>query len=239
MPETLAILFLAHVLADYVVQPAWMVEDKAKPETLFLHFLAIVFTAMLCTGQLASPAVYALALVHIVIDAVKVRCFSDSFIPHVTDQALHLVTLAATALLCPDLFATGLYGDVTWLPKLMLLGAGAIYATRAGGIAINKLLATFDPQPTSKGYPQSGPLIGNLERALTYLCIMAQMPEGIGFLLAAKVVMRFQTGTTDEKRYEYVFIGTLASFGWAIAVTLAVMFMASLLPPVGISLPNH
>ncbi len=238
MPETLAALFLAHVLADYVVQPAWMVEDKAKPETLFLHFLAVVFTAMLCTGQLASPAVYALALAHIVIDAVKVRCFSDSFIPHVTDQALHLVTLAVTAMFCPDLFATGLYGDVTWLPKLMLFTAGAIYATRAGGFAVGKLMAHFGENPIEDSLDKGGFWIGLLERTLIFLLLIGQMPGGIGFLVAAKSVLRFEA-TQDGKKAEWVIIGTLASFGWAIAVTLAVMFMASLLPPVGISLPNH
>lgn len=234
MPETLAALFLAHVLADYVFQPGWMVEEKSRPETLFLHFLAVALTAMLTTGQVASPAIYALALVHITIDTIKTRGFSDSFLPHVTDQALHLVTLALVALMIPDLFATGAYADIPWLPHAMLLSAGAIYATRAGGFAVGKLMAEFGDNPIKDSLDKGGFWIGLLERGLIFLLLIGQMPGGIGFLVAAKSVLRFEAAQ-DGKKAEWVIIGTLASFGWAIAVTLTVMFIAAQLPPLGIS----
>ncbi|WP_226553393.1 DUF3307 domain-containing protein [Celeribacter naphthalenivorans] len=238
MAETLAALFLAHVLADYVFQPEWMVEEKSRPETLFLHALIVLLTAMATTGQVASPMIYALALIHIVIDTIKTRFFSDTFLPHISDQALHLTLLALIALIAPDLFTSGPYAALPWLPKAMLFTAGAIYTILAGGIAVEKLIAELQPAAKSKGYAQSGRIIGHLERSITFLGMLAGFPELVGFLFAAKAVMRFQTGKTNEKRYELIFIGTLASFGWAIAVTLAVLFIAAQLPPLGISALN-
>ncbi|WP_417278424.1 DUF3307 domain-containing protein [Celeribacter sp.] len=237
MPETLAALFLAHVLADYVFQPGWMVEEKSRPETLFLHFLAVILTAMVTTGQVASSAIYALALAHIVIDTIKTRAFSDTILPHLADQALHLATLVVTALLVPDLFQTGAYASLTWLPKAMLITAGAIYATRAGGFAVGKLMAQFGPNPIGASLDKGGYWIGLLERGLIFLLLIGQMPGGIGFLVAAKSVLRFEAAQ-EGKKAEWVIIGTLASFGWAIAVTLAVLFIAAQLPPLGISALN-
>ncbi|ATG46367.1 hypothetical protein CEW89_01555 [Celeribacter ethanolicus] len=234
MLETLAALFLAHVLADYVFQTRWMVEEKSRPETLFLHALIVLLTAMATTGQVASPMIYALALIHIVIDTVKTRFFSDTFIPHITDQALHLVTLTLIALIAPDLFPQGPYAALAWLPKAMLFTAGAIYATRAGGFAVGKLMERFGPNPIGDSLDKGGFWIGLLERGLIFLLLIGQMAGGIGFLVAAKSVLRFEAAQ-EGKKAEWVIIGTLASFGWAIAVTLAVMFIAAQLPPLGIS----
>lgn len=238
MTETLAALFLAHVLADYVFQTRWMVEEKSRPETLFLHALIVLLTAMATTGQVASPTVYALALIHIVFDTIKTRFFSDTFLPHITDQALHLVTLIAVSLITPDLFASGPYAALPWLPKAMLFTAGAIYATRAGGFAVGKLMERFGPNPIGDSLDKGGFWIGLLERGLIFLLLIGQMAGGIGFLVAAKSVLRFEAAQ-EGKKAEWVIIGTLASFGWAIAVTLAVMFIAAQLPPLGISPPAH
>ena len=185
MPETLAALFLAHVLADYVFQSAAMVDTKSKPETLFLHFLIVLLTAMATTGHVASPAIYALALIHVAIDAIKVKAFSDKFLPHIADQVLHLLTLAIFAKAAPNIYTTGTYGDISWLPKLMLYAAGLIYVTRAGGFAVGKLMAGFGDNPIEESLDKGGFWIGLLERGLIYLLLIGDMAGGIGFLVAA------------------------------------------------------
>lgn len=243
MAETLAALFLAHVLADYVFQTTYMVEEKHRPEVLFLHALIVLACAMATTGHLASPMIYALALIHILIDIVKVKAFSDAFLPHLGDQIAHLITLAALAALAPDLFATGLYAEsADWLPRAMLLTAGAIYATRAGGFAVGKLMAPYGGELTRDSLPGGGAVIGLLERGLIYLFMLAGQGSGIGFLIAAKSVLRFETireGDDDSRKMaEYVIIGTLASFGWAIAVSLGVTLTMTALPPLEIGLPT-
>lgn len=241
MIETLAALFLAHVLADYVFQTAAMVETKKRPGTLLLHGAIVLLSLLVCFGTVTAPALYALAVFHLGVDVIKVRAFDDTFKPHLIDQLIHLASLVGVAAFFPDLWGISPYAPFGWLPGVMLLVAGAIYATRAGGFAVGKLMAPFQMPATQYSLPGGGALIGQLERGLIYILMLAGQPIGIGFLIAAKSVLRFETiqGTDDKdsrKMAEYVIIGTLASFGWAILVSLAVLILIAKLPDLGIGL---
>jgi hypothetical protein len=63
-------------------------------------------------------------------------------------------------------------------------------------------------------------LIGCMERTLIYLFVLADWPDGIGYLLAAKSVLRFSDIRKQrEWSYaEYVIAGTFASVAWAFLV---------------------
>jgi hypothetical protein len=65
-----------------------------------------------------------------------------------------------------------------------------------------------------------------LERLLIYCFILTGHFEAIGFLLAAKSIFRFGDlkEAQDRKLTEYVLIGTLLSFGIAIATGLLVQY---------------
>ncbi|MBO7646575.1 MAG: DUF3307 domain-containing protein [Bacteroidales bacterium] len=69
------------------------------------------------------------------------------------------------------------------------------------------------PETTSE-LPNAGHLIGNVERVLTLIFMMFGHFEAIGFLLAAKSLLRFKDSATNKS--EYVLVGTLLSFGLAI-----------------------
>jgi len=72
--------------------------------------------------------------------------------------------------------------------------------------------------------PGAGMWIGLIERQFIFLFVLSGHIEAVGFLIAAKSVFRFgdlkQPG--DRERTEYVLIGTLLSFGIAMAVALGV-----------------
>jgi hypothetical protein len=51
--------------------------------------------------------------------------------------------------------------------------------------------------------------------------VMIGEPADIGFLIAAKSILRFDTVKKNQKISEYVIIGTLASFGWALIAAFA------------------
>lgn len=74
------------------------------------------------------------------------------------------------------------------------------------------------------GLAGAGALIGQLERGLTFVLVLAGQFGAIGFLIAAKSVLRFQYAK-DRSQSEYVIIGTLASFAWAISAALATLWM--------------
>ena len=89
------------------------------------------------------------------------------------------------------------------------------------------------------GLPNGGRAIGHLERGLIFLLILSDLAAGIGFLIAAKSVLRFGSVGDDRALSEYVIIGTLASFGWAIVTSTGTVALLSFLTPLGIPDLSH
>lgn len=245
MAETLVALFAAHVIADYLLQTTDIAKNKHRFGPLVLHGLAVFTTAILMTGSAAWP-VFLVTGLHILVDLIKAN-FPRSFRSHIADQTAHIATLAMVSYLFPRLWADGLWQDLpAWVSHLLLLTAGLIYATRAGGFAVADLMAEYDLEPErdtsaaeNSGLANAGQTIGQLERALIYLLLLNGLAAGIGFLIAAKSILRFETGKDQSpeafrKHSEYVIIGTLTSFTWAIAISLAVIMLHAQLPDLGI-----
>jgi hypothetical protein len=237
MIETFAALLVAHVLADFVFQTNWIAENKLRPHVLLLHGLIVLATAAAATGRVDAWQLGVLALVHIAIDWAKGTFAPEGLTGFIADQSAHLVTIGILAFLVPTLFAEGLWADLTALPALMALAAGAILTTRAGGFAIGLLMQPWGDVELPTGLTNGGKLIGLLERGLIFLFVLVGQPVGIGFLIAAKSVLRFETTSTDQRAGEYVIIGTLASFGWALLFSYATVWLMAALPPLEIARP--
>lgn len=187
---------------------------------------------------------------------------SKGFGPFMIDQGLHLVSLIALTLWLPDLWAqglwspgslvtgddggilgTGLWSDdvavpITHLPAVMVLVTGLVLATRAGGFAVGLLMEPFAPHlgkgDAGKSLPGAGRVIGYLERGLIFALVLFGQAQGVGLLIAAKSILRFGAVKDDRRLSEYVIIGTLASFGWALIAAYATLYGLAFLPPLGI-----
>ncbi len=187
---------------------------------------------------------------------------SGGLAPFLIDQALHLATLIALALWLPDLWAQGLWapgaivtGDdsgilgtglwseeaplpISQLPTLMVVVTGFILATRAGGFAVGLLMqpfaASLPAETAAEGLPGAGRVIGLLERGLIFVLVLIGQPQGVGLLMAAKSILRYGALKEDRALSEYVIIGTLASFGWALLAAYATLAGLAVLPPLGI-----
>lgn len=263
MTETFIALLFAHTLADFVLQNDWIVRNKRNPLALGLHALIVGLTAVAATGTL-HPALLALALVHIGIDVAKLALTtlwktSAGFGPFMIDQALHLASLVALTLWLPELWTQGLWSSgassgggilgtgiwsdatalpLTHLPAVLALLTGLILATRAGGFAVGLLMEPFAPHlgkgDASKSLPGAGRVIGYLERGLIFALVLFGQAQGVGLLIAAKSILRFGAVKDDRRLSEYVIIGTLASFGWALIVAFATLHALALTAPLGI-----
>ena len=229
MPEAFAALLFAHALADFVLQTGWMAAHKRHPGALALHGLTIWGTAALATGGL-SPWLVALALVHLAIDIAK-SLAPGGLAGFLADQAAHLVVLAALAPLIGPVWPQ--FPPAT---ALMALAAGLILVTRAGGFAVGMMMARWEsPAGQSEaGLSDGGLWIGLLERLMIFLLVLSGQAQAIGYLIAAKSVLRFGTVGDDRRMSEYVIIGTLASITWAIAVSAGIVALMRHLPPLGI-----
>ena len=99
----------------------------------------------------------------------------------------------------------------------ILTGAGLV--VWLGGFVVAAVLRPFSEElGTQQGLADGGQIIGYSERLLIYVFVMADAPAAIGFLIAAKSIYSFgeSSGKNRHKRSQYVIIGTLMSFGWAL-----------------------
>lgn len=155
------------------------------------------------------------------------------------DQLLHLAAVVAVAILYPSTVADGWWGGLPaeqqrFYFRVLCVVGGVVLAVSTGDGVIDKYLAGFGahrdavsptpgqtPNPpnqssqTSLGLPGGGQAIGCLERGMTLLFLLIGQPDGVGLLLAAKSILRFSDANA-RAHTEYVIIGTLLSFGWAI-----------------------
>ncbi|WP_425070392.1 DUF3307 domain-containing protein [Sagittula sp. S175] len=224
MLQTFVALLAAHMLGDFLLQTGWMVRRKRNVFVLLLHVAIHGALVTLALGGVWQVALVA-ALAHLVIDIAKTyalpRRWRDTLAAFLTDQALHLATLAWIALQWPGAASAGMLAP--YMPQLtpaLTVLAGGIATILAGGFAVGLLTARF-AQYALTGLPEAGRVIGQLERALIFLLVLVDQPAAIGFLIAAKSILRFNDASEDQQTAEYVIIGTLASFGWALAGSYA------------------
>ena len=231
MTTGFATLLLAHVLADFVFQTKGMVDTKRYAGVFTLH-IAIVFGLSFVALGGAVHVAAAVAGAHMLIDGVKTYVLPESwrgtFTAFMLDQLAHLASLAAAVVIWPEAVASGLWAP--WLDLLVgpaVILSGLILTVIAGGYAVGLITAPYAQAFKAQGLENAGQMIGRLERTVIFLLIAIGEPAGIGFLIAAKSLLRFEA-TKEQKASEYVIIGTLTSFGWALGISTATMALFQL-----------
>ena len=225
MIETAVALVFAHLVADFLLQSDAMVRRKRRPAVLAGHVAIVTGASWLALGLAFVPALLALiALSHLALDAAKLRWGGAGFRGFALDQAGHLAAIALGAALFPDAFAAGLWASPAALAEIP--GLARLPEAMAA-------LMTGVETPSADSLPRGGRLIGKLERLLILMLVLAGEPDGIGFLIAAKSILRFSeiVGEDHRRVSEYVIIGTLASFAWAIAAGYATLGALDALAP--------
>ncbi|WP_299030783.1 DUF3307 domain-containing protein [uncultured Sulfitobacter sp.] len=221
--ELLIALVTAHLLADFVFQTTHMVLNKQRPAIMLMHGLHVFALTALFSGG-AMQLSLGIALSHVAIDMVKVHLAPDNLRSYLLDQAAHLTVLLLAVMWLPDAILAHWWPPLnTDMIQIALVVSGLITATMAGGPAVGHLMARYKSDARPEGLEYAGRIIGLMERGLIFLMVMIGEPSGIGFLIAAKSILRFDTVSRDQKMSEYVIIGTLASFGWALAASFATM----------------
>lgn len=219
MTRIAIVLIAAHCIADFGLQPDWLARRKSNPLLLMLHALihaAVVYLVLQDWTGWQAPAIVFGA--HAVIDGVKQATKSTSAAAFALDQTLHAASLLALVWLLVRQDWLTAYTGVGAAPLIVV--AGAVATTRGAGFFIEhfaKNLLTRNNLQVG-GLPNGGRLIGQLERALIFLLVLIGQPGGIGFLVAAKSILRFEEAKNRELA-EYVLIGTLLSFSLAIALS--------------------
>ncbi|RQP08510.1 MAG: DUF3307 domain-containing protein [Chryseobacterium sp.] len=224
-------LILAHLVGDFLLQPDKWVADKERKKLksgyLYLHAL---LHAVLAFVALWDLWLWWMALlvggVHFVIDAVKLvfQTQRSKRIWFFADQALHLLSLVLIASLQFPYFY---FMDIFTRGNIAIITA-VVFLTTPASIIIKMLLSAWTPVTAehsdirTDSLVNAGKYIGVLERLMVFAFILLNHWEGVGFMIAAKSVFRFSdlAEAKQRKLTEYVLIGTLLSFGIAIATAI-------------------
>lgn len=214
-------LLLAHVIGDFYLQNdkycAQKEERKFRSWFLYVHSL-IIGGVSWAAVPIFNFGFYALAIAfsHLVIDIVK------TYIPKglwnfVIDQIAHLAILIIVA---------SLFDTTTELPiqsmdcngsfSIPLFILAVLLCIKPANILIKLVLKKYQVGETQscENIKNAGALIGNLERILTIIFVIIGQYGAIGFIIAAKSILRFKD--TDTAKTEYVLAGTFMSFGIAL-----------------------
>jgi hypothetical protein len=246
MAETVIVLLAAHLAGEYLLPPNWAVGRAPKVLTNLAHALGVMVLATLLLGA-ANPMLMVLYVaLHFAIDSFRVGLGKEAqptgragVVRFVAAQLVGLTGVVGLGLAFGNAADSGVWA--TWLSppafelalRILLILSGLLLCVPAGGELIGRLTAGWSAQleadaeararsggegPPIRGLPGAGRYIGWLERAITFLLILVGQPATIGFLFAAKSILRFGEVRDASQRElaEYVIIGTFMSFGWAL-----------------------
>lgn len=219
MMNPLLLLLAAHSLGDFFLQPDALVQRKQRFGYLLLHasiHAALAWVALRAWGLWQLP-LYVLVL-HLAIDFVKQRS-SDSAAAFLVDQVAHVASLVVLVGWA-DRSGWPLHAAGGPISQGLVLVGGFVATVYGAGFYVGKIIERISAENEGlslKGLANGGKWIGQLERALIFLLVLLGQPAGVGFLVAAKSILRFEEAK-DQKTAEYILIGTLLSFFLAIAV---------------------
>lgn len=231
MMKLLIMLLLSHLIGDFYMQ----CDDfcRAKNDRGFLSWQLYVHALIMaiCTW-LANPILsfiwpaLVIGVSHLVIDGLKSYLKKWRYAFWI-DQLLHIALLV---------FVSYWYrGDANHFPisdfnmfKYIVLATSVLFLLKPTNIIIKQVFKAFELQLGSNNNTNdtlvlAGHVIGGVERLMVFVFVMLGEYEAIGFLIAAKSILRFKE--TDTARTEYVLVGTLLSFMFAIVVALITKYI--------------
>jgi len=232
-------LILAHLLGDFIFQPQKWIEHKAsykyKSKFLYWHIL-VHFISLIVVLKFDFSywlGILIIITTHYGIDLLKLQ-LSHRINPRalfVLDQVSHLIVIA----LVVRIYALYTFDfNALFDTKILLTITALLTITVVTSVIMKILISKWNLEEDIKGesLENAGAYIGMLERLFVFLFVVLDYWEGIGFLIAAKSVFRFGdlSKAKDRKLTEYILIGTLLSFGLAIAFSLSYKIIIQQLP---------
>lgn len=227
-------ILLAHFIGDFLMQSKNWVEDKAKNKhkSKYLYFHVAIHTVLLLLVLQFDFSYWAafvfIPITHFFIDAWKLNFSNEKNHRRLffVDQILHFLVLI--------IFALAYFPHTEILAfllsnKSVLFAVCLLFATFVSNIIMLVVLSKWNLSSENEkaSLDQAGKYIGLLERSFIFMMIIMNYPLGVGFLITAKSVFRYNdlTRAKDRRLTEYVLIGSLMSFGLAILAGLAFNYL--------------
>ena len=236
--ESFVSLLAAYLLGEFILQPQWMVEKRGTVVILLWRVGIMTALSVVLLGNGFLPMLSVIFVSHVILgvimDALDTYVLKrDSLKRFLLYQGAHIAVIAGLSWLYPTAVSKGWWPVLlprdwrnAWFATWILLSA-FIVAVPAGGLLIGRIIREIAPKMETDavaGLRNGGKYIGWLERSLVLLLLYMNQPTGIGFLVAAKSILRFGDirDAGQRKLTEYIIIGTFLSFGWALLVALVI-----------------
>lgn len=229
----LLVLLLSHVVLDFFL-PIWrsrggtstrVVRRMAMAAIHGLTVAAVVWVVRHDWG-FAGLAGGAIALAWSLASALVPRAGMKAAWPFVIEQSIHVSALTAVWLTSEgDWSQVPVYFQTLTSAQNLLVLLAYFVMLRPSSVLVSSLLGPLLAKANNKGtLKNAGTFIGYLERILILTFVLLTRWDAIGFLLAAKSILRFNEikGTFQRSMSEYVLLGTLLSFALSIGAGLLV-----------------
>ncbi|MCX2743955.1 DUF3307 domain-containing protein [Mangrovivirga sp. M17] len=218
-------LLTSHFMGDFLLQPkSWTIhklKEKIFSSRLYIHILihGVLASVVLFIDPFYWWIPILVMISHYLIDLGKIYSskYFKSPLLFIIDQLLHIIVIVLLAYYVNPKVLN--FNDID-LNSALLLIVVILFISNVSGVIVKELIKPFTPEANSdpnKSLSNAGKIIGILERLFVFIFVVTNHWEGVGFLIAAKSILRF--GDLKEARSrkltEYVLIGTLISFGLA------------------------
>lgn len=238
LQQLIILQIAAHLLADFIFQSQKWSDHKSEKVWSIYHFWHIV-VVFFCSWLFSLDfgfwkAALLLTLLHLMVDLLKSYA-SKKLMNHelkkylfFIDQSIHILILVLISVAYTHWFEVNFL--IHFPVKQLAIFTGIVLCAKPSNIIIKNILVVYSiaipveayTGGSDKSIPNAGKLIGVAERLLAFVLILAGQYTALGFIIAAKSILRF---SATEKN-EYVLVGTLLSFGIAIATALVVAGLA-------------
>ncbi|MCB6099373.1 DUF3307 domain-containing protein [Flavobacterium psychrophilum] len=162
-----------------------------------------------------------ISIIHYIIDGLK-KSLTSRF-SFFIDQSLHLVIIGLFVWIFDQYFESNLIWNISIDIKWLAIILGYLICVKPANIFIRETFVAGKIESisdTTVELKNAGKLIGILERILVLTFVIIGKLEVVGFLIAAKSILRYKD--TNTIKTEYVLIGTMLSFGIAMMIGLLI-----------------
>ncbi|MEG2544628.1 MAG: DUF3307 domain-containing protein [Longicatena sp.] len=223
--STILILFICHIISDFYIQSNIIAKNKKNLNTSMLkHSFIYSVTYLLALCLVKEEAYYLIVIIisHLLIDVCSVH-FKNKYqdkecMLFCIDQILHLTVIyyCSFYIVLKETFSLNIL--TTILAILILIKPVSIF--------ISLIFKTIFRNEKNVEEIKIGRYIGYLERTIIFLLCIFNSISTIGFVLAAKTLVRYKDINTNENHFqEKYLIGTLLSTIGALCCFALVKFI--------------
>lgn len=223
--STILILFICHIISDFYMQSNIIANNKKNLNISMLkHSLIYSITYLLALGLVKEGTLYLIVIIisHLLIDVCSVH-FKNKYqdkecVIFCIDQILHLIVIyyCSFYIALKETFPLNILAAI--LAILILIKPVSIF--------ISLIFKAIFRNEKNVEEIKIGRYIGYLERTIIFLLCIFNSISTIGFVLAAKTLVRYKDINTNENHFqEKYLIGTLLSTIGALCCFALVKFI--------------